>query len=1307
MTDPILKKATELTKHTKSRYQPITGRIAYVVSHGQSYASNGYAIRTHGIAKALNGHGLETLCFVRPGRPWDMGIAKNTVTPEMQVDGVRYIHSRWPGDKKPATEEQKFTATITRLVELFIVYRPQVVIAASNHEIALPALVAARQLGLPFQYEVRGFWEVSRASRDPAWENSPEYQEHYNRECWVISRADQLYTLNSQMKEELVARGAKPEQIDLVPNSVSGMPRIVKQSNVRQQYGIPNDAYVLGYMGAITEYEGLDHLLEALKLLKKEKVYALIVGGYSPVNRLGRAKPEPIVQKLQKLAKSYGIHKQVIFTGRVDYDKLPEYFAAVDATVIPRVPLPVCELVSAIKPLEYLSYGKPLIASNVAPQVEVLEQGKLGWLYEKGDSGSLSKIIQTLRVTPDNDIELKTKAALDVVRKKYYWQQSVEPIAKKACRKSEASLLVKGDLCCRRSEPAVELNDTLDWKECRVEQNEKIVVSGELVGKGVSGRAAVLLIQVEDVDKNLLDLSLYGYLWSEQFQQWFKYLYLNEYSQKIFEFRSDWDGLTVRYDILKFGGSPNSKVTLKDCKVEIVSNESIEESLENYLAANNQLESVENLLYADITLNVIDGSSIWLSSMAKILSSIGDTLLLLKEDVENTQIYDSIKTIPNLTILQPSDFADDSDVRLDVKQAVNCLRILDNYLPIVKNVVVRGLDAALELHATRQFKYRSYIYLTDFYSYNDRKLVVSECQRVAVKQLARQARHFLVQTNEIKKKIFELSGINVDCTLIPPPLPEIDCAQPKLLSKGGVDIVYAGKVNPDWGVLELLDWSERLIEEGVNIRITVIANKISAPGSSGKSFRALISKRFKDLNVNHIAGLPRSEVIKHLSSADYIWCYRPKDLEESVLELSTKLLEAVASGGRAINYPSKIHENLLGKDYPFFVSCFDDFKNLVNGHECSNFNGLELAKKVVENHSIESVVHKLKQVLNIDKTMLGKVVFSGHDRKFIDGYYSYLKAKGAEVRFDEWEWGAPKNIRRSTLFLSWCDRVFCEWGLSNAVWYSKNNTSKKPLFVRLHLQEINERARKFGLRIEQENVTRYIVVSERVRKEAETLFGWEDDKSIHISNFVFDDEFLAAGREEKNLKGKVALGMVGVTPKRKRFDRAIDLLLKLREGGYDATLKVKGPRPEEYDFMQSGSRTSELEYYEACYKKIENNALLQDRVEFAPWGNDMPLWYENVDYILSPSDFESFHYAVADGVLSGCVPLIWPWEEASNIYPAEWVVKDVLEAFGKIDDLEGKKMNMTNYVADNRELVVSRYGFRHVFSKLDSVLFHV
>ena len=83
--DVLIQRAQELAQQLATSYLPIKNRVAYVVSHGQSYASNGYAIRTQGIAKALNMHGLETLCFVRQGRPWDFDAAADT-TYEKVVD---------------------------------------------------------------------------------------------------------------------------------------------------------------------------------------------------------------------------------------------------------------------------------------------------------------------------------------------------------------------------------------------------------------------------------------------------------------------------------------------------------------------------------------------------------------------------------------------------------------------------------------------------------------------------------------------------------------------------------------------------------------------------------------------------------------------------------------------------------------------------------------------------------------------------------------------------------------------------------------------------------------------------------------------------------------------------------------------------------------------------------------------------------------------------------------------------------------------------------------------------------------------
>src|SRR5690606_3261182 len=167
--DILLQKANALANQPALPVIPIPNRIAYVVSHGQSYASNGYAIRTQGIAKALNDHGFETLCFVRPGRPWELGVEKGSVRPEVVLDGVRYIHSRWADTDKPGNETEHLERSVERFMELFRVYRPAAVLAASNYIVGLPAWVAAKRLGLPFYNEVRGFWELSRDAREPGY----------------------------------------------------------------------------------------------------------------------------------------------------------------------------------------------------------------------------------------------------------------------------------------------------------------------------------------------------------------------------------------------------------------------------------------------------------------------------------------------------------------------------------------------------------------------------------------------------------------------------------------------------------------------------------------------------------------------------------------------------------------------------------------------------------------------------------------------------------------------------------------------------------------------------------------------------------------------------------------------------------------------------------------------------------------------------------------------------------------------------------------------------------------------------------
>ena len=72
---------------------PIRRRLVYAVNHSYPYSSNGYAVRTHGVASALVQSGVEVIAVSRPGSPWDrVGFDDAGFALEHRIDGVRYVH---------------------------------------------------------------------------------------------------------------------------------------------------------------------------------------------------------------------------------------------------------------------------------------------------------------------------------------------------------------------------------------------------------------------------------------------------------------------------------------------------------------------------------------------------------------------------------------------------------------------------------------------------------------------------------------------------------------------------------------------------------------------------------------------------------------------------------------------------------------------------------------------------------------------------------------------------------------------------------------------------------------------------------------------------------------------------------------------------------------------------------------------------------------------------------------------------------------------------------------------------------------
>ncbi len=311
--------------------------------------------------------------------------------------------------------------------------RPSAVIAASNFRTALPALIAARRLGIPFIYEVRGFWEVTRISREPEYQNTPAYEAQVQLEARVAQLADHVFTLTGPMAEELVARGVPAHKIELLPNSCDPqrfVPR-ARDEALAARLGIPAGTPIIGYIGTFVDYEGLEDLAVACAILKERgQQFRLMLVGNENASGSDRG---PITEQILATANRQGLSDWLIMPGRVPHEEVENYYSLIDIAPFPRKPWPVCEMVSPLKPLEALSMEKAVLVSDVRALAELVRAGETGMHFRKGDIGSLVEMLQKLLLDPALRLKLG-QAGRRWVASERTWQSVGERVSARLAR---------------------------------------------------------------------------------------------------------------------------------------------------------------------------------------------------------------------------------------------------------------------------------------------------------------------------------------------------------------------------------------------------------------------------------------------------------------------------------------------------------------------------------------------------------------------------------------------------------------------------------------------------------------------------------------------------------------------------------------------------------------------------------------------------------------------------------------------------------------------------------------------------------
>ncbi len=388
----ILDKGLKIKMPKVEKIQSKPKSILYHASQSMPHTSSGYAIRTHELVSALNSQELNLQTVLRYGYPLDrndFGLKK--ISNQEKIDNVNYYFSHSEIDRNLINYQDVYNFNslekyLRRSVSSISSYsqkiKPEIIHSASNFVVGMAGAKAAKALGIPSIYEIRGFWHLTQSTKRLGYEGSDHYNLTERLEIETAKISDHVFTITKALKDILIENGISENKITVLANAVDPSKFNISKKDKRLEKELDfQNKVVIGYIGSFVKYEGLDLLLEACSILKNKlgDCFRLLLVGDGDM-----------MKNLRNMARFLQLEDIIIFTGRVSHKEVNRYYSLIDIAPLPRKGFRVCELVSPLKPFEAMGAGKVLITSSVEALSEIIDDGKTGFVFEKDNAEDLA-----------------------------------------------------------------------------------------------------------------------------------------------------------------------------------------------------------------------------------------------------------------------------------------------------------------------------------------------------------------------------------------------------------------------------------------------------------------------------------------------------------------------------------------------------------------------------------------------------------------------------------------------------------------------------------------------------------------------------------------------------------------------------------------------------------------------------------------------------------------------------------------------------------------------------------------------------